>query len=291
MKVAFIGLGNMGQGMASRILEAGFDLTVYNRTADKTLSLVSAGAKRAQTPKEAVSNADILITMVNDDQALNDVLFGDNGALKSLKPNAIHISMSTISDALAEKLSNDHTNQNVSFVGAPVFGRPPAAASGKLFILAAGSEKAIKDCDPIFKVLGQKLVVVGVKPSQAHLTKILGNFMLFSAIESLAEAMANIRAAGINERIFLEAMTSTIFSAPFYTNYGTMMVQQNYPTQQAVSFSLALKDIKLAIESSKRSDSALPTAELVQERLLAGIANGYGNTDVSALTQLAFNQR
>lgn len=290
MKVAFIGLGNMGSGMARRLLESGFELVVYNRTAEKAKELVAAGAILAKTPGEAVASADVLITMVNDDQALEAVLRGENGALNRLAPGSTHLSMSTISDALAERLAGEHLERQVAFVGAPVFGRPPAAAAGKLFVMAGGDEKSIQRCDDIFKALAQKVVVVGPRASQAHLAKVMGNFMLFSAIEALAESIANVRAAGMSERMFLDAMTSTIFSSPFYANYGNMMVEQSYPTQQAVSFHLALKDVRLALDSSARNRAVLPTAELLESRLLAGIAGDLGDLDVSALTKLASSE-
>ena len=286
MNIGFIGIGHMGAGMARRLVEAGHTVTVYNRTADKTLVLKNLGATLASTPAESARTADVLITMVKDDLALEAIMWGPNGALETLPKDAIHVSMSTISDELANKLSAAHAKTHTRHVGAPVFGRPPAAAEGKLFIVAAGDGKTLDACEPIFQVLGQKTIRMGEKPSVAHLTKIMGNFMLFSAIQSMAEAIAHVKAAGLNERTFLEAMTSTIFTAPIYKNYGTMMVEENFTMPGAVSMNLALKDVRLALQSSATEKTVLPTALLLQRHLTEGISRGYGDHDVSSLTQL-----
>ncbi len=286
-KVGFIGLGGMGTGMCKKLLEAGHPVTVFNRTSSKAESIRQLGAEIKDTPRQVAENVEILITMVSDDKALKDVVFGDDGALKGLQPESIHISMSTISESLAETLSNEHLKTKTHHIGAPVFGRPPAAAAGKLYIIAGGTEAAIERCRDIFTNLGQKLVVVGTEPKNAHLTKILGNFMLFSAIETMAEAIAHAKTSGLDERIFLEAMTSTIFNSPLYSNYGTMMVDKNFPTSGAVSFQLALKDVSLVLQSSATQNTTLPVAEFLRGRLKHGIETGYENYDVSALVELA----
>lgn len=285
-KIALIGLGNMGANMAKRLVQQGYDLTVYNRTRDKAKPLESLGARLANSPLEAAKGAAILITMVGDDKALESVLWGSHGALAGLSTDAIHISMSTISEDLAEKTTAAHQAHGSRHIGAPVFGRPPAAAAGKLFVLAAGAQSALEQSEDVFGVLGQKTLTIGETPKSAHLTKILGNFMLFSAIEAMAEAIAHAKASGLDERLFLNAMTSSVFSSPFYANYGTMMVQQMFPTEQSVNFHLALKDITLALESAERNAVNLPTAKLVAARLSEGIARGLGQLDVSALVKL-----
>ena len=286
MKIGFIGIGNMGTGMAKRLIEAGHVVTIYNRTTSKTMELKKLGAILATSPAESAKNADVLITMVKDDQALEAMMWGPQGASEALPKEAIHISMSTISDELAKKLPAAHEKTRTHHIGAPVFGRPPAAAEGKLFIVAGGETKSLDACEPIFQVLGQKTIRMSDKPSIAHLTKIMGNFMLFSAIQSMAEAIAHVKAAGLDERIFLEAMTSTIFTAPIYKNYGTMMVENNFTMPGAVSMGLALKDVRLALQSSQAEKTVLPTALLLQSHLSEGISRGYGDHDVSSLSQL-----
>lgn len=285
-KIAIIGLGNMGSAMAKRLLSQGYELTVFNRTRQKAEALIPFGAKVAVSAGSAAASADILITTVIDDHALETVSFGDGGVIASLRPKAIHLSMSTISDGLAQKLSQAHHAQGSQFVGAPVFGRPTAAADGKLFILAGGSEAALAQCTEVFSVLGQKWILVGSEARVAHLMKILGNFMLFSAIESMAEAMARAASEGVPQRAFLEAMTSTVFTAPFFSVYGGLMASEKFDSPQAVNFHLALKDIRLAIECGA-AKSTVPMAQLMEDRLRQGIEEGLGDLDVSALVKIA----
>lgn len=286
MRIGFIGTGNMGSGMARRLIHAGHSVTVYNRTPAKLTNLRELGATVAGTPAEASTTAEILITMVSDDMALEAILWGASGALSSLPKGAIHITMSTISEKLAEKIGRAHGESGTRHVGAPVFGRPPAAADGKLFIVTAGDKSDLDVCAPVFEALGQKTIVVGDRARAAHLTKVMGNFMLFSAIEAMAEAIAHVEACGLDPAVFLEAMTSTIFTAPIYKNYGGMMVSGQFTQPGAVNLHLALKDIRLALSSAKTAGSLLPTGNLVQSHLELGIQRGYGEYDVSALTKL-----
>src|SRR6478735_10112067 len=187
MNVGWIGLGNMGSVMARRVLEAGHGLTVFNRSADRAKELVERGARLAATPAEAAQH-ELVVTMLADDTALRDVL-GPGGALAAMTPGTTHVSMSTISFALATELTESHAARGVRFVGAPVFGRPDAAAAGKLFILTGGEPEALSACQPLFEILGQKLLALGTKPAAAHLTKVLGNFMLIGSVELLGEAL------------------------------------------------------------------------------------------------------
>jgi 3-hydroxyisobutyrate dehydrogenase-like beta-hydroxyacid dehydrogenase len=189
MKVGFIGLGNMGSGMARNLLKAGHEVTVYNRTPEKAQAVVEQGARRAATVAD-VCKGDVVITMLADDSAVENVAFGDAGILAGLRKGAVHVSSSTISVALSEKLTAEHTKRGQRFVAAPVFGRPEAAAAAKLFIVVAGAPDAVDICMPLFEAIGQKTFRFGDKASSANLVKISGNFMISSTIETLGEAMA-----------------------------------------------------------------------------------------------------
>jgi 3-hydroxyisobutyrate dehydrogenase-like beta-hydroxyacid dehydrogenase len=183
MKVGFIGLGNMGSGMAANLLKAGHALTVYNRTPAKAEALVAKGATLAKTPGEA-ARGDVVITMLADDAAVEGVVFGADGVLAGLQPGSIHISMSTISVALAERLASAHQAAGQRFVAAPVFGRPEAAVAGKLFIVAAGEAKTVQECQPLFEALGQRTFVIAAEPAKANLVKLSGNFLIAAVIET-----------------------------------------------------------------------------------------------------------
>jgi 3-hydroxyisobutyrate dehydrogenase-like beta-hydroxyacid dehydrogenase len=281
MQIGWIGLGNMGSGMAARVLDAGHTLTVYNRNRDKAQALVERGARFADSPADA-AKGDLLVTMLADDAALDDVL-GRGGALAAMTPNTIHVSMSTISHALALELTEAHAKRGVGFVGAPVFGRPDAAAAGKLFILAAGDPQALARCQPLFEVLSQKVLPLGTTPAAAHLTKVLGNFMLISSVELLAEALNVAHAAGMDPEALLGALTSSVFSAPFYANYGRMLVAQNFDGPAAFALPLARKDIELARSAAAGVARTLPSAEPVRAKVAALIESGGEALDLTAI--------
>ncbi|HWF91938.1 MAG TPA: NAD(P)-dependent oxidoreductase, partial [Terriglobales bacterium] len=209
MKVGFIGLGNMGLGMAANLLKAGHEVTVYNRTASKADPLVKQGAHLAARVADAC-HGNVVMTMLADDHALESVVFGDSGGkgdagiLGGLGKGAIHISLSTISVALSKKLTAEHAERGQRYVSAPVFGRPEAAAAAKLVVIACGADDAVAACMPLFDALGQKTFRFGSKPDDANLIKISGNFLISCVIESLAEAMALVGKAGIDQHQYLD---------------------------------------------------------------------------------------
>src|SRR3989442_8756739 len=176
MKVGFIGIGHMGIGMAANLLRAGHEVTVYNRTPGKAQGLVAQGARAAAGLADAC-RGDAVVTMLADDGAVEGAVFGEQGVIGSLGKGAIHVSMSTISVALSERLSAAHANAGQRFVAAPVFGRPEMAAAAKLFIVAAGAPDAIDACLPLFEAMGQKTFPIGDQPQAANLVKLSGNFL------------------------------------------------------------------------------------------------------------------
>jgi 3-hydroxyisobutyrate dehydrogenase-like beta-hydroxyacid dehydrogenase len=232
MQVGFIGLGSMGSGMAANLLKAGHALTVYNRTPAKAEALVAEGATLAKTPREA-ARGDVVITMLADDAAVEDVVFGADGILAGLKSLSIHVSMSTISVALAERLASAHQAAGQRFVAAPVFGRPEAAAAGKLFIVAAGEPKTVQACQPLFEALGQRTFVIADEPPKANLVKLSGNFLIAAVIETLGEAFALVGKAGIDRARYLDILTSTLFAAPVYKTYGGIIAEERYAPPEA----------------------------------------------------------
>src|SRR3989449_4436605 len=224
MKVGFIGLGHMGAGMATSLLRAGHDTTVYNRAPSKVQALVEQGAHAAARVADAC-RGDAVVTMLADDGAVEDAVFGEKGVIGSLGKGAIHVSMSTISVALSERLSAAHANAGQRFVAAPVFGRPEMAAAARLFIVAAGAPDAIDACLPLFEAMGQKTFPIGDQPKAANLVKLSGNFLSASVIEALGEALALVGKAGVDRRRYLDLLTSTLFTAPVYKTYGGLIVE------------------------------------------------------------------
>ncbi len=283
MKLAFIGLGQMGSGMALNLVKAGHDVTVYNRSPGKAGELLAAGAKEAATPAEACAGAVALITMLADDQALQGVVFGKHGCAGSLPPGALHISMSTISVAMTERLTELH---GAHFISAPVFGRPDAAAAAKLFIAAAGPAAALQAAEPLFKALGQRTFILGDTPPMANLVKLSGNFLIASVIEALGEAMALVGKGGVDLHAYLDLLTSTLFSAPVYKTYGALIADQKFEPA-GFAATLGQKDIRLTLAAAEELCVPMPLASLLRDRFLTLLAHGGDKLDWSAVGRLA----
>jgi 3-hydroxyisobutyrate dehydrogenase-like beta-hydroxyacid dehydrogenase len=285
MKVGFIGLGNMGSGMAANLLKAGHTLTVYNRTPARAEALVAQGATLAKTASEA-ARSEVVITMLADDAAVESVVFGVEGVLAGLKTGSIHISMSTISVALAEQLASAHQSAGQRFVAAPVFGRPEAASAGKLFIVAGGEPKTVQFCQPLFEVLGQRTFIIADEPPKANLVKLSGNFLIAAVIETLGEAFALVGKAGIDRARYLDILTNTLFGAPVYKTYGGIIAEERY-APPGFRARLGFKDIHLALGAAEALMVPMPVASLLRDRFLMLIATGSGDFDWSALAALA----
>ena len=285
MKIGFIGLGNMGAGMAANLLTAGHEVTAYNRSQDKVAALAEKGAKPAKTVAETC-DGDIVITMLANDEAVSAVAFGDGGIVASLRPGATHVSSSTISVALSERLTAAHAEAGQLFVAAPVFGRPEAAAAAKLFVVAAGADKALQPLSPVFDAIGQQTFVVSEEPKAANLVKLSGNFLIASVIESLSEAMALVNKAGVDKSEYLEILTSTLFGAPVYKTYGGLIAREEFEPA-GFAAELGAKDVRLVLAAGEALQAPLPIASLLRDRFLTLLANGGAALDWSALAKVA----
>lgn len=285
MKVGFIGLGRMGSAMAANLVKAGHHVTVFNRSPEKRRKLVELGAHEAARIADACQG-EAVITMLADDAAASSVTLGDGGIIASLPKGGLHISMSTISVGLAKELARAHADAGQRFISAPVFGRPEAAATAKLFIVAAGEPAAIEACLPLFNALGQKTIPIGPEPATANLVKLSGNFLLASAIEALGEAIALVTKAGVDGRAYVELLTSTIFPAPVYASYGGLIAAKRFEPA-AFTAALGLKDIRLALAAAESLGVPMPLGTLLHRRFLRLLAQGGGNLDWSAIGGLA----
>jgi 3-hydroxyisobutyrate dehydrogenase-like beta-hydroxyacid dehydrogenase len=285
MQIGFVGLGNMGRAMAATLLKSGNTLTVYNRTPSRAEELVAGGAKLAKSPGEA-AGGDMVITMLADDAAAEHVTFGADGVLAGLQPGGIHVSMSTISVALAERFASAHQAAGHRFVAAPVFGRPEAAAAGQLFVMAAGDPQDIQACRPLFDSLGQGTFVVSDEPPKANLVKISGNFLIASVIETLGEAFALISKGGIDRAQYLDLLTSTLFGAPVYRTYGGMIAEERY-VPPGFTAKGGFKDVGLVLGAAETLQVPMPVASLLRDRFLTLLATGAADLDWAALATLA----
>ena len=282
MKVGFIGLGQMGRGMAARLLDAGHELSVYNRSGAAAETLRAMGARLAREPAETL-DAEVVITMLADDAAVEAVWIA-SGLIGKLASSGIHLNMASISLRMGKRLTVLHKEAGNQYVSAPVFGRPHAAAQGQLDIVAAGPDGAIALCKPLFDVLGRQAFIIGVEPYQANIVKIARNYLLATVVASLGEAFALIRKSGVDAATFLNIITQTSFGAPAYKNYGRMMVEEKYDHATFV-LRLGLKDVELALEAGDETQVPLPVADVIREQHLGAIAHGLGEKDWAALAE------
>jgi 3-hydroxyisobutyrate dehydrogenase-like beta-hydroxyacid dehydrogenase len=275
MRIGFLGLGKMGTPMAQRLVAAGHELSVWNRTEGRTEPLAREGAIVAGTPAEAELGADAVITMLFDDLAHEEVLFGSNGLMEALTPATLHISCSTISVALSERLTKEHARRGIPFVAAPVFGRPNVAEEGRLWIVMAGADEAIAKARPLLTPLSRGITVIGPEPSQAHAVKLGGNFLISTMIQSLSEAFVFSESQGIAPAVFLEAVNSALFQSPFYAAYGSVMLHP--PEHAGASIDLGAKDTRLLREAAAGRNTRLSLAdnlaEIFEQAKHAGLAN------------------
>jgi 3-hydroxyisobutyrate dehydrogenase-like beta-hydroxyacid dehydrogenase len=285
MDIGFIGLGNMGRGMAGNLVKAGNRVTVYNRSPGKAEALVQQGATAARTVAEAC-RGEVVFTMLSDDPAVEAVMFGADGIVASLAPGATHVSSSTISVALSQRLAATHAEAGQRYAAAPVFGRPEAASAAKLFVIAAGAPQVLQPLFALFDAIGQRTFVVSEQPQTANLVKLSGNFLIASAIEAVGEAVALVAKAGVDRQQYVDILTSTLFAAPAYKTYGGLIARQEFEPA-GFAASLGLKDVRLVLAAAEQLQVPLPVASLLRDRFLTLVATGGGHLDWSAVATLA----
>jgi 3-hydroxyisobutyrate dehydrogenase-like beta-hydroxyacid dehydrogenase len=285
MKIGFIGLGRMGSGMAHNLLRAGNDVTVYNRSREKAEALSKNGAHVADSPADACRNAEAVFTMLADDLALEQVVFGEKGVASALGKNAVHISSSTISTALSRRLAAEHAARGQGYLSVPVFGRPEAAESKKLLVVVAGEPKLAQRFAPLFDAIGRQTFVIGAEPWQANAVKLCGNFMIASMLEAFAEAFATLRKADVPPHAFLEIM-STLFGSPVYSNYGRLIADGKF---EPVGFALRLgfKDVRLVLQTAEECAAPMPLASLIHDQFVSAMAHGQADQDWASLANVA----
>ena len=283
MRVGFIGLGHMGSGMAQSLMRAGHEFTAYNRARARAEAL--AGATVADTVADAC-HGDAVFTMLADDAAVEAVAFAPGGIVDSLPKGAIHISSSTISVDLSDRLAEAHAKAGQRYVAATVLGRPDRAAQGQLFVIAAGAPDALKDVRPLLDAVGQGTTEFGDRPSQANLVKLSANFLFATVFESLGEAIALIDRGGVDKQRYVDFLTSTMFGSPAYKVYGGLVAADEEPP---VGFAapLGFKDIRLAIAAAEKLRVPMPFASVLHDRFVELLATSGENQDWSAVGRMA----
>ena len=284
MKITFIGLGRMGISMARNLLRAGHNVAVYNRSREKAESLASEGARVGTSPADACRDAEAVLTMVADDHALEEIVFGNDGIASAMKAGCIHLSHSTISTALARRLTTEHASRKQGYLSVPVFGRPQHAAAKELVVVAAGPSELIDRCRPLFDAVGRATFVVGAEPWQANVAKVCGNFMVISMIESFAEAYATLRKAGVAPQAFLEIMNS-LMGSTIFSLYGRSIAEEQFEPA-GFALKLGLKDVRLVLAAAEECAAPMPLASLVHDHLLSALAQGQGEMDWSSIAKV-----
>lgn len=294
MELGFIGIGAMGQPMAHNLLDADHNLTVYNRTRAKAEELKDRGARIVDSPAEVADNASIVLTMVSDDEAMTDVVFGSetgaidfgDGFIESLGENAVHLASSTVSPELSRELFTAHDDRNQDYMAAPVFGKPTFAEDGTLSVVTAGRDQTVQRCVPVFEAIGRQYFQLGTEPFKANVVKLIGNFTIASMMETLGECFALMRKAGIDPNEFLKVINSSLFDSPLYEAYGETIANGNYDPA-GFRFDLGLKDMGLARGVAEENEAPMPLLSLIHDHFLSGVARDMNDKDWAALGQLA----
>ncbi|AWN40819.1 NAD(P)-dependent oxidoreductase [Methylobacterium durans] len=281
MDVGFIGLGRMGRAMAGCLVRAGHSVRVWNRSPEAARAV--EGANPVATAAEAF-RGDVAVTMLADDAALRSVIV-EGGLLDWAERPGLHLSMSTISVALAQDLAAIHARAGVPYVAAPVFGRPDVAETGALNIVASGEAEAIARAAPLLDAMGAKTWPFGTEPQRANAVKLAGNFMLVSAIEAMGEAAAFAEGHGVAGADLLDLLTNTLFASPVYKGYGASIAAKRYEPP-GFNLRLGAKDIRLALAAAETVGVSMPFASALRDNLIEAIAQGDGDKDLAALARV-----
>ena len=282
--LAFLGLGQMGAPIARLLLQHGHNVTLWNRNRSKAEAIRSGNARIAASPRDAVADAAVVFTMLTDDAATEAVLFGDahnggisSGFLDAFPPGAVHVTLSTISVALARRITAAHEERGQHHVGAPVFGRPAVAEAGKLWIVASGSDQPLAKVRPLLESISRGLSIVSSEPWQAHALKLGGNLMITSMIQTLSEAFVYAESQGIQPALFLQAVNSALFQSQLYENYGRTIL--NPPQHPGATVSLGIKDTRLAREAAADAGVHMRLADYFADVLERAKKAGFADED------------
>jgi 3-hydroxyisobutyrate dehydrogenase-like beta-hydroxyacid dehydrogenase len=283
MQIGFIGLGNMGLAMASRLLEAGHRVTAWNRSPGPAEALARKGAVRAFEPRSVFDN-DVVLTMLSSDQVVRDVI--TSTVLESARKGAVHVMCATISVAFAKELAQSHAANGLGYVAAPVLGRPDVAQAGALNIFAAGDEEAVVRVMPVLECLANKVWRLGEEPFRANAVKLATNFTLAAAIETMSEAFVLAQRHGVEPQTMVEIFTETLFAAPAYKVYGPIIAGRKFEPA-GFALRLGLKDVRLTLEAGEAASVPLPIASLLRDNFLDAIGHGDGDKDWSAIADVS----
>ena len=278
--ISYVGLGTMGSGMASNLLKAGYELTVWNRSAEKCEPFVRKGACVADTPAGAVRDVDLVMYSLSNDQAIEEMVFGAKGILSGIKEGQIAIDMSTVLPATSLREEEAYAKRGVDFLDAPVFGSKNESADAKLWIMAAGKRDAFEKVKPVLQHLGQTIHYFG-KNGNAAAMKLVGNLIVALEMEALAEGLVLAQKAGLDLSTVMEVVKVADFRSPLLVSNGQNVLKRDFSTSFA--FKLMLKDAGLIEKFAGSLQSPIPALRVVQRNLQSAVALGFGEENASAL--------
>jgi len=278
--ISYLGLGTMGSGMATNLLKAGYELTVWNRSVDKCEPFAKKGARVADTPADAVRNVDLVMYSLSNDQAVEEVVFGAKGILSGIKEGQIALDMSTVLPATSLREQEAYAKRGVDFLDAPVFGSKQESAQAKLWIMAAGNKAIFEQVEPVLEHLSQTVHYFG-KNGNAAAMKLVGNLIVALEMEALAEGLVLAQKAGLNLSTVMEVVKVADFRSSLLVNNGQNILERDFSTSFALK--LMLKDAGLIEKFAESLESPIPALRVVEKNLASAVALGFGNENASAL--------
>lgn len=282
-QIGFMGLGTMGRPMVRRLVAAGHEVKVWNRSAGPVAGAVADGAIAADGVEDVFACSTVLSILADDRSVTERIL--ESGVLDSASCR-VHVNLATVSASLAAEATAAHAEAGIGYVGAPVLGRAEVAEAGMLNVLVAGDPRHVEQARPALEPLAAKLWELGPDPAQANVVKIAVNFLLGSAIEATAEGVALVQSYGVSPHTFIDLISNSLFPGPVYKTYGGLMSDRRYEPP-GFTTRLGLKDMRLALSAAHGRDLPLPTASLVQDALIEAIAAGWSESDWAVLGELA----
>lgn len=279
-KIAYLGMGIMGRGMASNLIDAGYDVTVWNRTAKKAQPVVEQGATQAKTPAEAVQDADVIMYCLSDDAAVEDLVFGNGNLIDKVSSGQIVVDMTTVHPDTSRREAAAYTEAGVRFLDAPVFGSKNEAAEGGLWIIVGGDKKLYNEVLPILEVLSETTHYMG-ETGMGTSMKLVGNLIVAAQLEALGEAMILATKAGLDPRDVLDVLHVTDFKSPIFDGVGAGLIERDFSTHFALK--LMLKDANLIAKFAEDLNVPTPAAAAIRENIKAAVNKGWGEQNASAL--------
>ena len=280
MKIAYLGMGTMGRGMAGNLIKAGHDVTVWNRSPERAADLVSRGAKQAASVADAVNGAEVVMYCLSDDAAVEDLVWGSGGLMDCVKSGQVVVDMTTLHPSLSRKEAAAYTAKGVKFLDAPVFGSKNEAANGGLWIVVGGDKALYDQVKPILEVLSETTHYMGENGKGTSM-KLVGNLCVAAEIEALGEAMIMATKAGLKSEDVLGVLHVTDFKTPIFDGVGNALINRDFSTHFALK--LMLKDANLIARFAQDLNVPTPAAAAIRENIKAAVNKGWGEENASAM--------